>query len=140
MEVGAVRATISMLLFFMLNTAALAQEVRETLLLEEGAYGTTVQGGLTDGEKRIYYLLAEKGQQLKARLISLEDNGFLLLTDGNGQTLLDNLPQSARVRNLDILLPRSGKYRLEVATSKGQCSYLLEVTLDDPPEPTPKEP
>lgn len=134
------RAAVSMLLFVLLNSIALAQEQRETLLLEEGAYGTTVQGGLADGETRIYYLKAEKGQQLRAKLISLEDNGFLILTDGAGHSLLENLPQSARVRNLDILLPRSGKYRLEVAASKGQCAYLLEVTLDDAPEPAPKEP
>jgi hypothetical protein len=114
-----------------------AQEARETLLLEEGAYGTTVQGGLAEGETRVYTLIARKGQQFKASLVSLADNGFLVITDSQGQSLLDNLPKSARVRNLDIILPRSGKYRLAVSASKGACAYLLEVTLDDPPEPAP---
>ncbi len=132
------RAAVSILfLLAVLTTTALGQEARESLLMEEGAYGTTVQGGLADGERRAYYLMAEKGQQLKARLVSLEDNGFLVVTDSEGRSLLENLPKSARVRNLDVVLPRSGKYRLEVAASKGQCAYLLEVSLDDPVEDTP---
>ena len=134
------RAAVSILLLVMLTATASAQEVKETLLLEEGAYGTTVQGGLAPGETRTYYLMAKKGQQLTARLVTLEDNGFLIVTDGQGHPLLDNLPKSARVRNLDVVLPRSGKYRLGVAATKGHCAYLLEVTLGDPSESPPKEP
>lgn len=135
------KAALSILLLVMLaRSPAQAKEAKETLLMETGAYGTTVQGGLAVGETRVYYLEAKKGQQFTARLVSLEDNGFLIITDSEGRSLLENLPASARVRNLDILLPRSGKYRLEVAASKGQCSYLLEVTLDDPPAPAPKPP
>lgn len=135
------RAAVSTFLYLVLWTGTVfAEETRELLLLPEGAYGTTVQGGLASGETRTYFLVAEKGQQFRAKLVSLEDNGFLVITDGEGRALLDNLPKSARVRNLDIVLPRSGKYRLEVAASKGPCAYLLEVTLDDPPEPAPREP
>ena len=131
------RAAVSILLVFLLTATALAQETREVLLMEEGAYGTTVKGGLAAGETRIYTLLAKKGQQFKARLVSLEDNGFLVITDDDGRSLLENLPKSARVRNLDIILPRTGKYKLAVAASKGQCAYLLEITLDDPVESAP---
>jgi hypothetical protein len=124
----------------MLAATASAQEADETLLMPEGAYGTTVQGGLAAGETRTYFLEAKKGQQFTAKLVSLEDNGYLVITDSAGNSLLENLPKSARVRNLDIILPRSGKYMLEVAAHKGQCAYLLEVTLDDPPEPAPPQP
>jgi hypothetical protein len=132
-----VRAAVSILLLYLLTATAPAQEAKETLLMEEGAYGTTVKGGLAPGETRVYTLLAKKGQQFKARLISLEDNGFLVITDDHGRSLLENLPNSARVRNLDIILPRTGKYRLAVSASKGQCAYLLEITLDDPAEAAP---
>lgn len=131
------RAAVSILLMVVLTATASAQEIKETLLLEQGAYGTTVQGGLAPGETRTYYFVATKGQQLKARLVTLEDNGYLVVTDEQGRPLLDNLPKSARVRNLDLVLPRSGKYRVAVAASKGPCAYLLEVSLDDPPEPRP---
>jgi hypothetical protein len=131
-----VRAAVSIVILLLLTATVSAQEGKEVLLLDEGAYGTTVKGGLAPGETRTYYLSAKKGQQFRASLISLEDNGYLIVTDSQGRPLLEDLPASARVRNLDVILPHSGKYKLEIA-AKGQCSYLLEVTLDDPPGPAP---
>lgn len=130
------RAAVSILFLLLLTASASAQEKDEVILLSDGAYSTTVKGGLRPGETRTYYVSAKKGQQFTANLISLEDNAHLVITDGRGAPLLENLPESARVRNLDIILPRSGKFKLEIA-AKGQCSYLLEVTLDDPPAPAP---
>jgi hypothetical protein len=132
-----VKATLSILLMILLSAAVSAQE--ESLLMPEGAYGTTVKAGLAPGETRTYYLNAEKGQQFTAKLVSVEDKGYLLITDSEGQSLLDDLPNSAQVRNLNLILPSSGKYTLQVASQEdGHCSYLLEVTLDDPAMPIPE--
>ncbi len=128
------RNALNILLFVCLSLAVQAERVREAPLLPDGAYGTTVQGGLRDGETRAYYLSGQKGQQFRASVVSLDDNAYLTILDSQGHSLLEGMPKTAKVRNLDILLPRSGKYKLTVASSKGKCSYLLEVTLDDPPE------
>ncbi len=131
------RNTLIILLFVCLTAGAGAKEIKEAPLLPDGAYGTTIQGGVTDNETRTYFLTGQKGQQFRASLVSLDDNGYLTITDSQGHSLLDGMPKTARVRNLDIVLPRTGKYILTVASSKGQCSYLLEVTLDDAPEDKP---
>ncbi len=131
------RAAVSILFIVLLTSLVLAEEQTEALLLHDGAYGTTVQGGIDVGESRIYYLIAKKGQQFRAHLVSLDDNGFLKFSDSKGKSLLPQLPKTARIRDLDLVLPRDGKYRLEIASREGQCSYLLEVTLDDPPKPAP---
>lgn len=131
------RNALAILIFVFLTAVAGAKEVKEAPLLPDGAYGTTIQGGVTDKETRTYYLTGQKGQQFRASLVSLDDNGYLTITDSQGHSMLEGMPKTARVRNLDILLPRTGKYILTVASAKGQCSYLLEVTLDDPPEDKP---
>lgn len=135
------RNALTILLIACLTLASPAKEKKDSPpLLPDGAYGTTIQGGVTDKETRSYTLTGKKGQQFRASLVSLDDNGYLTITDGQGQSLLEGMPKTAKVRNLDIVLPRTGKYKLTVASSKGQCSYLLEVTLDDPPEDSPPEP
>lgn len=104
-------------------------------LMPEGAYSTTVKAGLAAGETRTYYLNAVKGQQLTVRLVSPGDSGCLKLSDSEGVSLPDDVPASVQIRSLDLIVPRSGIYSLEVSASSGALSYLLEVTLDDPPEP-----
>lgn len=125
-------------LLLLLCSGVSAQE--PSLLIEDGAYGATVKGGLAAGESRVFYLSAEEGQKLTASLVSVEDSGYLVLIDADGKALLEDLPDPAIVRNLDLILPRSGKYILEVAAGKGGCSYVLEVTLGDPPGQAPGEP
>lgn len=126
-------------LWLLLVGVSLAQDAPEVFLLDEGAYGTLVQGGLAPGEIRTYYVSAQKGQQLRASLVSGKDNAFLTLADSHGVSLLSSLPKGTKVRNLDLILPKTGKYRLQISSFKGPSSYVLEVTLDDPPhhETTP---
>lgn len=125
--------TLCVLILALLSASASAQDGSD--LMADGAYSATVKAGLAPGETRIYRLSGERGQQLTARLVSQEDNGYLVLTDSEGQPLLFDPPNSTQVRNLDLILPRSGEYTLEVAASEGSCSYLLEVTLDQPAAP-----
>lgn len=102
--------------------------------MPQGAYSTTVQGGLTRGQSRPYSLTAEAGQHLEVRLITLDDGVHLTIVDAQGVSLLAGLPKSVKVRNLDLILPKDGKYILKVNADLEKCSYLLEVTLDDAPE------
>lgn len=126
------------MLFLNLCLSAWAQT--ESLLMPDGAYGTTVKAGLAPGEIRTYYLNAEQGQQLTARLECPESAAYLLITDNAGQSLLETLPESTQVRSLDIIFPRTGRYKIAVGGGEGQCSYLLEVTLDWPEGSRPEEP
>lgn len=103
-----------------------------------GAYGTTVQGGLAEGETRSYGLHAEAGQQLVVKLVTLDESVHLKISDEQGVSLLGDLPETVKIRNLDLVLPKTGDYQLQVCAETGRCSYMLEVTLDDPPKPKPK--
>ena len=124
------RLAVATLLTLMSCLPALAQQ--DTLLMPDGAYAATIKAGLAPGETRIYYLKAEQGQQLTAKLESAENNGYLTISDSAGQSLLSDLPESTQVQTLDIVLPSAGKYTLAVGAREGQCSYTLEVTLAEP--------
>lgn len=121
-------------------TLVWADPPSEALLLEEGAYGTIVQGGINEGETRAYYLMGHKGQLFKASVVSVENNAYLSFSDSKGKSLLGHLSKAAKIKNLDIVIPQTGRYKLEISTIAGVSSYLLEVTLDDPPPPSSDNP
>lgn len=133
------RRFIFVLILGLLVGIAHGQDEKPSPLMPEGAYGTTVQGGLAEGETRAYSLKAAAGQQLVVKLITLEDNVFLRISDQNGVSLLGDLPPSVRVRHLDLILPKSGDYELQVCAEADRCSYMLEVSLEDPPKPKEKK-
>ncbi len=124
--------TSLLLLVLLLSTAAWSDTDR-LFLLSEGSYGATVKGGLDETEMRSYYLEGKKGQHFRAHLTTLEDNGYLLIFDDQGRSLMRDLPESVKIKRLDLVLPHSGEFLLQVASKQGDCSYMLEVTLDDPP-------
>ncbi len=118
---------------------AAAADPDRFFILTEGSDGATIKGGLGDAEVRNFYVEARKGQQLRAHLTTLEDNGYLMIFDDNGRSLLRDIPESVKVRRLDLVLPHSGDFLLQVASKDGDCSYMLEVRIDDPP-PTKEDP
>lgn len=106
-------------------------------LMEPGAYATTVQGWIKADSVRTYSLTAEKGQGFTAQLISQDDNGSLRLLLPNGKNSLPEALRKRRIDSFDLRLPVSGRYTLEIRSHETSCSYLLEVSLLDPPKPAP---
>ncbi len=128
------RVRLSLFIALTLFVAAWADPDQVRPLMPEGAYSTTVQGGLTKGQSRPYSLTAQAGQHLEVKLVTLDEGVHLTIVDAKGQSLLADLPKTVKIRNLDLVLPKTGKYVLRVCADKEKASYLLEVYLDDPPE------
>lgn len=125
-------------------------------LLPDGAYGVTVHGGIKAGESKAYSLTAEEGQVFKAHVFTrgVEKGATLELLNSEGESLLGELSTLIKIDTLDLVLPKNDKYELKVLAGKSTCSYILEVTLEEPTEkpkgrtrgepekndPTPPEP
>lgn len=110
-------------------------------LLPEGAYGTTIHGGIRAGELKTYVLDGLKGQVFKASLLTrgIEKGATLDLIDSAGTSVLGKLPKLTKVDAVNLVLPKKDRYKLFVRAGKMACSYVLEVTLEDaePDQPEP---
>ena len=131
-NLGNVRAYLLIFILFVLSAnAAWAQ----TELLSDGAYGTTIHGGLEAKEKRVYFLKAKEGQVLKAQVRTRDRNEVeigLELSDREGNSVLNGLDRSSNLSSLDVVLPSTDRYTLTVRGGTGNCGYVLELSLDDP--------
>jgi hypothetical protein len=111
-------------------------------LLPEGAYGTTIHGGIKAGELKTYVLDGLEGQVLKASLLTrgVDKGATLDLLDSAGTSVLGGLAKLTKVDAVNLVLPKKGRYKLFVRAGGMACSYVLEVTLEDaeeePPEPS----
>ena len=108
-------------------------------LLPDGAYGTTIHGGIKAGEKKAFQLNGEAGQVLKAHVFTkgLEKGVTLEILDSDGESLLGELGKLTKIDTLDLVLPRDDQYFLHVRAGTKTCSYILEVTLEDAPKKPP---
>jgi hypothetical protein len=134
-EVNSIARTI--LLMLLLSSLALAQNE----LLPDGAYGTTIHGGIKAGESKAYLLRAEVGQVFKAHVSTrnLEKGATLELVDSDGTSVLGEIGRLTKVDTLNLILPKTDEYQLNVKAGSKNCAYVLEVTLDDPKPKTPSE-
>lgn len=111
-------------------------------LLPEGAYGTTIHGGIKAGERKAYTLDGDRGQVFKAQLTTkgIEKGATLDLIDSSGDSVLGEIVKITKVDAVNLILPKNDKYELQVKAGRSTCSYVLEVTLDDAEPEPPKKP
>lgn len=112
-------------------------------LLPEGAYGTTIHGGIEARERKDFYFDGDEGQIFKASLLTrgVEKGATLQLLDSLGTSVLGDLAKVGNIDALNFVIPKKERYQLRISAGETACSYVLEVTLDDaPPEPAPTTP
>ena len=116
-------------LSFLLGLPVVAQEE----LLPEGAYGTTIHGGVKAKELKTFSLEAQRGQVLRAQIFTkgVENGATLDIMNSAGDSMLGELPKLTKVDAVNLVLPKDDKYELQIKAGKATCSYVLEVTLED---------
>jgi hypothetical protein len=123
-------------LFLALALSASAQDE----LLPDGAYGTTIHGGIKAGENKAYLLVGDRGQVFKAHLVTrgIKQGATLELLDSDGESLLGGLERLTKIDALNLILPKKDRYMLNVRGGPATCSYVLEVTLEDSQVKSPR--
>ncbi len=120
-------------LTFVLAVAVASTGLAQEELLPDGAYGTTIHGGIKAGEQKTYVLDGLAGQIFKANLLTkgIEKGATLELLDSDGDSVLGGLGKLTKVDALNLVLPKKDRYKLFVKAGRIGCSYVLEVTLED---------
>jgi hypothetical protein len=117
--------TVAIAVLLMSVTAApLANGIKKRIKFPRGASGVTMKGGVVRGERDEYLLKAGKGQWMKVKITSEEDNAVFQIYAPNGKTL-KGAGEMNDATEWNGSLPLAGDYRVVVGGTRGNASYSL---------------
>ncbi|MEL6490029.1 MAG: hypothetical protein AAFQ95_08705 [Cyanobacteria bacterium J06621_3] len=102
-----------------------AQNVKtQQVSFAPGESGTVVSDAVVRGDRNVYVLIAQGGQQMDLSMMSLEDNAVFDVVDPSGFILGTELTQEK------IPLPYTGEYQVIVGGTRGNASYDLAIAIE----------
>ncbi|MEM9905012.1 MAG: hypothetical protein AAF921_08315 [Cyanobacteria bacterium P01_D01_bin.44] len=96
----------------------------QSVQFEPGASSATFSNSVIRGERDVYQLGAEGGQQMTITVDALEDNAAFDVISPSG-LILEREATSA-----DLLLPHTGDYQVLVGGTRGNASYTLTMGIE----------
>ena len=111
-----------------MTTAAVAEGRDRTrrIRFERGRTTTVIKDAVVRGDRDRYILRARAGQTLTVHITSVEENAVFDIYRPGGKLTLENAQESM---DWTGTLPRSGDYIIEVGGTRGNASYVLELTV-----------
>ncbi len=102
-----------------------ANNVRtEQVYFSQGKSGTTVSNAVVRGDRDVYVLTAQGGQQMDLSITSLEDNAVFDVIDPSGIILGTEMTKET------VFLPHTGDYEIIVGGTRGNATYELAIAID----------
>jgi hypothetical protein len=95
----------------------------QTIKFKTGSHSAIVSGGIPRGTVNTYVLEANKGQNISVTITSIENNVVFQILDPTGKSIVK---EKAKFSGK---LPRSGKYKIVVGTTRGGASFKLSVSI-----------
>lgn len=115
---------------FAISAKEQQSETRETsgglttvVKFRKGNSGASYENAVIRGERNTYILGAGGGQFMNVSISSVEANADFNIIAPNGQTL------AAETTNWNGQLPMNGKYRIVVASIRGNATYRINFTI-----------
>jgi len=90
---------------------------------EAGRNGTVINHAVVRGERDVYLLKAQGGQQMKLALTSTEQNAVFDVVSPSGDIL------TTEAQSETVLLPHTGEYQVIVGSTRGNATYELQMTI-----------
>ncbi len=105
-----------------------ADGVRKRLKFAKGRSAATVSGAVIRGDQDTYIIGARKGQTMRVKITSLENNAVFQIADANGSYLSD-AGEGDDTTNWTGELRSSGDYEISVGGTRGNATYKLTVSI-----------
>ncbi len=96
---------------------------RGAIRFAAGGFSGTVDGAVLAAERDRYTIEAAAGQDIDLLLVSAEANAVFDLRSPSGEILIDE------VADFRIPLPEDGVYEICVGSSRGNATYVLDVSI-----------
>jgi hypothetical protein len=90
---------------------------------EAGRNGTVINHAVVRGERDVYLLKAQGGQQMKIALTLTEQNAAFDVVSPSGDIL------TTEAQSETVLLPHTGEYQVIVGSTRGNATYELQITI-----------
>lgn len=107
-----------------INIIAQSDRTRR-IQFNRGEISATVEDSVVRGTRDIYLLRANQSQIMKISLTSLENNAVFNLVSPNNTILAEE------VRDIGLVLPMNGDYKIIVGGTRGNATYNLYVEIYD---------
>ena len=102
-----------------------ANNVRtQAVFFEAGTSGTTVSNAVVRGDRDVYTLTAQGGQQMVLSITALEDNAVFDVVAPSGLILETELTEGK------LALPDTGEYQIIVGGTRGNATYELAIAIE----------
>ena len=123
------KAFIIAVLLMFLATEPLAKGIRKRVQFPRGLSGVTLKGSVIRGDRDEYFLKAGKGQLMKVKITSEEDNAVFQIYAPNRRAL-KGADEGDDAMQWNGKLPLSGDYRIIVGGTRGNASYSISIAID----------
>ncbi|MFK8184761.1 MAG: hypothetical protein AB8B99_15425 [Phormidesmis sp.] len=105
-------------------TSSANQVLEQEVFFDAGKSSTTVSNAVVRGDRDLYRLTAQSGQQMALTIRSLEDNAVFDVISPSGIILLSETTEDT------LYLPETGEYQIVVGGTRGNASYDLEIAIE----------
>ncbi|NJO66087.1 MAG: hypothetical protein HC832_00185 [Leptolyngbyaceae cyanobacterium RM1_405_57] len=95
----------------------------EQVQFEAGRNGTVINHAVIRGERDVYLLNAQGGQQMEIALTSTEQNAAFDVVSPSGEIL------TTEAQSETVSLPHTGDYQVIVGSTRGNATYELQITI-----------
>jgi hypothetical protein len=95
----------------------------EQVQFEAGRNSTVITHAVIRGERNMYLLNAQGGQQMEITLTSSEQNAAFDVVSPSGDIL------TTEAQSETVLLPHTGDYQVIVGSTRGNATYELQITI-----------
>ncbi|MGC1307034.1 MAG: hypothetical protein WA885_07375 [Phormidesmis sp.] len=95
----------------------------EQVYFGSGKSGTTVSDSVVRGDRDVYILTAQGGQQMDLAITALENNAVFDIVDPSGLILGTELTKET------VFLPHTGDYKIIVGGTRGNATYDLAIAI-----------
>ena len=107
------------------DLTAFANNVRRSqVFFDAGRSGTTVSDSVVRGDRDVYVLGAQGGQQMYLSITSLEDNAVFDVVTPSGIILGTEMTDEM------FFLPHTGDYEIIVGGTRGNATYDLSIDIE----------
>lgn len=96
----------------------------EEVYFDAGKSSTTVSDSVVRGDRDVYVLSAQGGQQMYLTITSLEDNAEFDVVSPSGMILGTNVTDDK------FFLPNTGEYQVIVGSTRGNATYDLVIGIE----------
>jgi len=122
---------LTALLFFALMTAVNADGIYKRIKFEKGKRSYIFNGAVVGGDFDTYIFRADKNQDLKVSVTSVQNNAVISVLSDKTDKSLENYADSNKTVEFKGEITSNGDYKIIVKPSTGNASYKLYVELEN---------